>query len=290
MRQAVSSPTPLKKQRRRAAFTRLLVTFFILVLLFIGLGFVSRIDGLVIHKVSVHGTKVLDNEAVVDVAAAYLRSRVAFVYARGNIFLYSQKELSAFLKREFPRIFSITSMKRDHTMLSINLEERQAAFTWCGEEPPLFANRFVKRECYFMDQEGFVFDHAPYFTPGVYVTFYGGIASPASPIGDTIGIKNSILEYGTLSKNLADLGLPLHAIVIHADGQHALLLDLPSDTGDFIKILFNEDTVLTDLLSTITATLQEATFAKEWHVHPHDLEYIDTRFGNKVFYKFRNEN
>ncbi len=286
MRQAVSSPTPLKKQRRKMVFVRFLIFVLSILVLFVGMGFISRIPALVIHEVRVSGTKVLDTEVVADTVRSYLSSRVALLYVRGNIFLYSQKEISSFIRREFPRVFSVTSIERNHTMLSINIEERQAAFTWCGESPPTYSTRFDKRDCYFLDQEGFVFDHAPYFTPGVYMTLYGGIASPASPIGETIALKNSILDYGVLAEKLANLGLPVHSIVIHTDNQDELILDLPTDIGNFTTIRFNEDSTLSELFSKIDSTIHEASFAAQWKVHPRSLEYIDTRFGNKVFYKF----
>ncbi len=287
MRPSLSSPTPLKKVRRNRALSRFIWTLVVLVVLFVGLGLLSHISKVMIGEVNVSGTKVLKGEEVSQGVQEYLTGNVALFYARGNIFLYSKNKLETFVLERFPRVYQVVEITRDGRKLNIVLEERQAAFTWCGLEAPVYVSRFEKRECYFLDQTGFIFDRSPFFTPGVYLSFYGGIKSGVEVIGQTLATKNSIMDFGHLSRVFDQLGLPIHSVIIKSDGQNEFLLDIFTTTGDYAKILFNEDVDLKDIEAKITSAVVEESFIEQFSDSGSDLEYIDTRFSNRVFYKFK---
>ena len=287
MRESLSSPTPLKKERRNRTLARLLGAVFILAVLFIGAGLLSHIPKMMITEVEVTGTKVLDGEDVGLKTLEYLKGNVALFYARGNIFIYSKNNIIEFIKQEFPRVYQVTGIERHGRKLNIDLEERQAAFTWCGFEAPSYETRFEKRDCYFMDQTGFIFDQSPYFTPGVYLSFYGGIKSDISHIGQTIITENSVVGFGEIAKTLSSLKLPVHSVVIKSDGQNEFLLNIFTSTGTYARILFNEDVALAETLEKLESAAGEESFAAQFEDSGTTLEYIDTRFDNRVFYKFK---
>lgn len=287
MRQTLSTPSPLKKERRNKALSRFLWLIFVLIVLFVGLGLLSHLPKIMITDVSVAGTKVLDDAEVRQKTLEYLEGNVALFYARGNVFIYSRKKATEFIKREFPRVYAVKSIDRTGQRLDIDLEERQAAFTWCGSDAPAYPNRFEKKDCYFLDQTGFIFDQSPFFTAGVYLTFYGGINIDNPPIGQTIALKHSIVDFGDLARSLEELYLPIHSAVIHADGQNEFLLNLYTTTGDYARMLFNEDADLKDMEVKIKSAVGEESFAAEFEDRKEELEYIDTRFNNRVFYKFK---
>ncbi len=287
MRPALRSATPLKTKRRNRALAKFLYIIVILAAIFFGVGFLSQIPKFVINQVSVSGLKVLNQEEVSAKTLHYLDGKTALVYARGNIFIYSKKKVAEFIKNEFPRVYSIVSVDRTNRDLNILIEERRAAYLWCGEIPPAYIDRFENKDCYFLDQTGFIFDRSPFFTPGVYLTFYGGIKTGEEIIGQTIALKNSIAEFSQLTKDLELSGFDVDSIYMKEDGQSEMLLSLLSDTGDYAKILFNENEPLIDIASKVESLSKEESFAKEFADKRFSLMYIDTRFGNKVFYKFK---
>lgn len=287
MRSAQSFPTPMKKVRRNKAWTRLLWTVIVLIILFIGLGLLSHLSKVVIGEVEISGTKVLHKEEVSAEVKEYLEGNVALLFARGNIFLYSKNKLSEFILNEFPRVYGVVEITRNVRVLEIKLEERQAAFTWCGDEAPLYNERFEKRNCYFLDQTGFVFDESPYFTPGVYLAFYGGLKPDIDPVGQTLAIKNSVMSFDHMAEVLDQLKLPTHSVVITTDNQNEFLLDIFTNIGDYPKILFSEDMELVDIEAKINSIFSEESFLEQFEDNSSGLEYIDTRFSNRVFYKFR---
>ncbi len=287
MRQVQSFPTPLKKARRNKALSRFIYVIVVLVVLFIGLGLLSHIPRITINEINVTGTKVINDDDVRKSALSYLDNNVALVYSRGNIFIYSKKKLAEHVKENFPRVYEVKSVTRTKQKIDIDIEERQAKFTWCGHVAPTYEKRFEKRDCYFLDQTGFIFDVSPFFTDGVYLTFYGGIQSDMDPIGQTIATKNRIIDFGDATSVFALNGLPAHSVVIKPDGQNEFLLDLISLTGDFAKILFNESSEISDIKKKIDYAVAEEAFLEEFDDNSVRLEYIDTRFNNRVFYKFK---
>jgi hypothetical protein len=287
MREVLKRPTPIKAHRRNKAVSMILWFFATLLILFVGLGILSHLPSVNIREVDTQGLQVLDKEEVNQSVINYLSGNNALFYSRGNIFIYSKNNITKLIKDKFPRVYSVNSIERVKNKLIINLEERQAVVTWCGKDLPNYENRFEEKDCYFVDQEGFIFGQAPFFTPGVYLTIYGGIKPDTDIIGQTVLIKNSIIDYIDLVNDLDEYNLPISSLFIGDDGQDAMLLNIPSKSGSFAKILFNEAINLKEILVKVDSTINEETFAKQYKANSEHLEYIDTRFDNRVFYKFQ---
>ncbi len=287
MREVLNRPNPYKQQKRRKAFRNFLWTILVLVALYFGVGFLSHIPKLNISEVESRGLKAISAEEISASALEYLSGNTALVYSRGNKFIYSKKEINDFLLAKFPRIYRINMIEREGQKLTLDIEERQAAYVWCGQQAPLYIERFTRKECFFLDQKGFVFDRSPYFTDGVYMAFYGGLEPETEPIGQTINLQNSIEDIRLLADKLDRTIIPIHSLVVKADGQHEFLIDSYSSTGDFSRIIWNEDVALDDTYQKISATVTEPQFEAEFAEKAATLLYIDTRFKNRVFYKFK---
>lgn len=287
MREVLSRPTPLKREKRKRAFTRFIWAIFILAALYVGAGLLSHLPRVSINQVETIGLKALDSHEVSESILSYLGGNTALVYSRGNIFIYSKNNVMDFVLSKYPRIYRVNMIERNGQKLILDIEERQAAYVWCGNEAPAYGDRFIKKDCYFVDQKGFVFDNSPYFTDGVYMAIYGGLDSEVPIIGQTINLTNSIEDIKAIARRLDDTVTPIHSLILRGDGQHEFLLDIWSTTGNFAKILWNEDITLEETFQKINAAIGEETFQTEFEKKVGTLEYIDTRFKNRVFYKFK---
>jgi hypothetical protein len=286
MREVLNRPTPLKKQKRRKALVNLSWVVLVLISIYFGIGALSHLPRININEVEARGLKALDSHEVSLEMLRYLEGNTALVYSRSNKFIYSKKDLTEFVLEKFPRIYRVNSIERGGQSLNVDIEERQAAYAWCGHEGPAYAERFTRKDCYFVDQKGFVFDTSPYFTDGVYMAVYGGLDKSIDVIGQTIGLGNSIEGVKNIADKLQETETPIHSLVMRADGQHEFLLDIRSSYGDFSRIIWNEDVTLEETFDKIMATLSEEEFIAEFDERSEDLLYIDTRFKNRVFYKF----
>lgn len=287
MREVLNRPTPLKKQKRIKALRKFAWVIVIVVVLYFLLGLLSHLPRLNINEVETRGIKALDGHEVSQSILNYLKGNTALVYSRGNIFLYSKKEVVVFIQEKYPRVYRVNDVQRDGQKLEVDIEERQAAYVWCGHEAPEYVNRFIAKNCYFVDQKGFIFDVSPYFTDGVYLAMYGGLETDFEIIGQTIELQNSVEDIRAIVDRLKDSVTPIHSMVLKKDGQHEFLIDRLTSTGQFAKIIFNEDVTLGETLSKISTTLEEKVFTEEFAKNPETLEYIDTRFKNRVLYKFK---
>lgn len=289
MRQVLSRPSPLKKEKSKKTFKKVLIIFFVLIFFYILFGFLSHLKSLVINDVSVLGAKIVNQGEIKDKTLEFLSSNTALFYAKGNIFLYSKKDISNFILESFPRIFEVKSVERKKQQITIEIEERDATYLWCGFEKPTLENQFSEKNCFFVDQKGFVFDEAPFFTNGVYLIVYGGLDENLDPIGQTIQTQNSMKDFDTLIKDIKNkIGFNAHSIVLDAEekGQHYILLDIFTTNGVFPKIIFNESEPFEEILNKLIPALGEKDFIDTFNQKKDKLEYIDTRFKNRIFYRF----
>ncbi len=285
MREALARPSPMKKVRRRRLASKLFIFLLIIGAVFIGLGIFSGIPKLSITSVEVTGTESLDGTETESAILGSLAGKQWLVYSRANKFLFSKQEIIEFVMTTMPRVYRVTDIERNGAVLHIAIEERHAAYTWCGREAPVYAAREARGVCTFLDQEGFAFAPAPEFSEGVYLSVYGGFPE-GDVIGTTINLQNNIAEVAGILAILGDNGLRVHSLVLGTDGQHAFLLDLPTVTGDYARILWNEDVPLEETLGKLGSALSEGNFREEFQKHGEQFLYIDTRFNNRVFYKF----
>lgn len=286
MREALARPSPMKKVRRRRFASKLFICVFVVIALFVGLGILSGIPKFSFTSVVVAGTESLNRAETESAILGSLAGKQWLVYSRANKFLFSKQEIIEFVMTTMPRVYRVTDIERDGAMLRIAIEERHAVYTWCGREAPAYAARFARGSCIFLDQEGFAFAPAPSFSEGVYLSVYGGF-SEGEVIGTTINLENNIADVAAMLSILEDNDLSVHSLVLGADGQHAFLLDLPTVTGDYARILWNEDAPLEETLGKLGSALSEQNFRNDFADHGEQLLYVDTRFSNRVFYKFQ---
>lgn len=273
--------------KRKRFLSKLVSIILCLIIIFISLGFLSGIKKLTINEVLVSGTESLDSSELARSVLESLSGKKLFFFSKANIFIFSKTDLEIFIKEKYPRVYKVVSIDRHGQSLSLKIEERHGAYTWCGHTPPEYSNRFKRGECYFLDQDGFAFDHAPNFSEGVYLSIYGGMPTEGEIIGSTINLQNNISDVAKMLSVLEDNDLPVHSLVLRTDGQHEFLLDTVSTTGDYAKIFWNEDSSLDDTLSKLGSALSEENFQKEFGEHSDKLLYVDTRFSNRVFYRFQ---
>lgn len=288
MRSSFSRSSPVKSEKKRRFFSRIIWFFSFALILFILLGILSHLPKLMINNIEITGAEALDVNLMREEALEYLSENSALIYARGNIFLFSKKRLTNLLKKEFPRIFEIAKIERQKQLLVVDILERHASYIWCGNTSPSFVEQFKNKDCFFVDQTGFVFDTSPFFTNGVYLTIYGGIDSETNPINQNIVTKNSLTKIENFIDSLRDNNLPIHSLVLKDENQYEFLLDIYTTTDDFARIIWNEDMNLEEVEKKILLTLEEKEFNQEYKNNGSQLLYIDTRFKNRVFYKFGN--
>ena len=169
-------------------------------------------------------------------------------------------------------------------ILNINIKERFGSYLYCGSVVPEVSSQ-IGENCYFVNNDGYIFDKAPYFSGDVYFKFYLSIKDESKPSGQNMIEVDRFHELIRFIDELNSLDFKPVMLVIKEDGSHSLYLkNDPLATSPVI--LFRQDNDLENILGNLLTAMKKEEFANEIKSRYKDLLYIDLRFKNKVLYKF----
>ncbi|OGG44823.1 hypothetical protein A2673_02195 [Candidatus Kaiserbacteria bacterium RIFCSPHIGHO2_01_FULL_50_13] len=188
--------------------------------------------------------------------------------SRSNIFWYPRDVLETEIQKGVPRIKSV-NVERNGLLaqaVTVTVEERERYGVWCNET----------KQCFEIDESGFIFAEIPKGVPMRGYTFSGAIAMSTLPIGETyLGehIQNVVAFLELLEKNKLK---PAH---IASDGAVDYWVELES--GISLRV------ALSGFPEEIARNLELALSSDALRGQTENLEYVDLRFGNKLYYKTR---
>lgn len=285
-RNVVSSPrlSELKKRRRRGVFNKFFICFSAFLVIFITLSYFSRLDRFNISEIQIVGNKVLESELLKEEASKHIIGEYLWFFPKTNFLIYPKRQIETELKDKFKRIKDINLSIKTNNILEISLVEREALYTWCGEVIPVL-NSNSNQKCYFMDSDGFIFDEAPYFSGGVYFNFYGKTDSNGENPSGFYFLQNKFKEIVLLKNITKEMGLAPVAFWLDNKGDVNFALSKEPTMGP--TIIFKLDSNFEQIAENLDAALTTEPLKSEFKNKYSSLLYIDLRFGNKVYYKFK---
>lgn len=286
-RNVLSSPrlTELKNQRRKAVVNKFLIIFFSLVVLFAIGTYFSRLEGLNISKVEVEGNKVIDTSAVQSIVQDQIAGKYLWLFPKTNVLSYPKGKIKSALQSNFSRLSNIEVSIQDRKILKVSVSEREAKYLWCGVMP-LSGVGHPTEACYFLDDEGYIFDEAPYFSGEVYFKFYGSPDGEAeNPTGSYFSPQN-FKQLILFTDVVASMGINPVMISVLPDGDIEMFLARSGSNTLGPKIIFKSDADLKNVAENLQAALATDPLMSGFKNKYSLLQYIDLRFGNKVYFKF----
>ena len=275
----------LKRHRRKVFLGKVLFFVFTLSVIFAGLTYVSRISSLNISAIEILGNKTLDTEIIKSIVQNEIIGNYWWFFPKTNIFFYPKDNIKKDLFNQFNRLKNI-SLSIKNKMLEVSLTERTALYTWCGDTINLIAelpsgNSTAKEKCYFMDEAGYIFDKAPYFSGDVYFKFYG-----LANLG-TYFSKENFKQLIYFKDTLLGIGFKPVSLYVLDNGDIKIFLSDSNKVlvGPYIalKASSNFQKVAENLQTALTTEPLQSDLKNKYS----SLLYIDLRFGNKVVYKFQ---
>ncbi len=265
----VELPESRLKLRKRRMYRRVaLLCVVVLVLLGAALVGVSYIPALRVDTVVVHGVQTLATSSVEYEVQQALSGNYAFILPRDNIFLYPRQYLATKLVRNYPVLGSVDVHAADFHTVVVNLVERQPRALWCLDEP----------HCFFMDESGMIYAPAPTFSTAVYVSYFG-----TTTHGEYFWRFLTPEQFPTLSALVDALAqkVPTEKVL-------QVVVDANSD----VSVVFAESFTLKfglhdqggDVFERFSLALTSAVISAH---KLSDFDYIDLRFGDKLYYKLK---
>ena len=269
----------LKKHRRRIVLNKILFSVFVCLVLFIILVFISRLNKLNIFEIKITGNKIVDTELINDVVKNNLQGHYLYFFPRSNFLLLPKNTIKQELVSKFKRLKDISISLGEANTLAISVSEREGKYIYCGENLPSIIPSNEESPCYFVDESGYIFDLAPYFSGDVYFKFFGPEAnSYFSP-----EIFEKIISF---KNNIINMGIKPTSLYVKNDGDIEIYLSSNKLPPEAPKIIFKNNFDLDKLSENLRAAMFTEPLKSDFKNKYSSMQYIDLRFGNKVYFKF----
>ena len=286
----------IKKQKRQILKRKVLLLFIAFLILLVALCFVVRIPKINIHTVEVSGNKVIDTEVIQGIVEKELEGSYFWLIPKTNFLFYPKYKIIRELEDQYKRLTDIEIKVRGAQTLEVSVKERVGLYTWCGEDLPAEGVNFEDVKCYFMDAQGYIFDQAPYFSGDVYFKFFGPLGDGTkdmessnfleSPAGHYF-IPELFVRVVLLEDTLSQMGTRVMALYVKDKSEMEFYLESSGSIRNAPKIIVNQDADFIKIAENLDAALTTEPLKTDFKQKYSSLLYIDLRFGNKVYFKFK---
>jgi cell division septal protein FtsQ len=244
------------------------VFFGVLLTLFIGavsfcVWYVTRLPALTLTEVSVVGGETISHEAVRTAVEEELLGTYYRLIPKRFSYLYPDEAIEARLLR-IPRLKEVAVERTSRQQLAVAFTEYVPHALWCAQP--------AAPVCLFIDRDGYAFAEAPRLEGGAYLRYVETGREPA--VGQTVFTSTYVRETNAFVETLYDaLRLPVTAV--ERDGES---ISYTLAGGGEIR------TTTAEPLQTTLDNLQTLLASEEFsHLAPGNFQYIDLRFGNRVY-------
>lgn len=192
------------------------------------------------------------------------------VLPKDNVFLYPKGRIESALRSAYP-IFEDAAVHADtFSSLSVVVSERRPRALWCG------ASFNAAQKCLFMDAGGAAYGAAPEFSGAPYTRYYGALTSDTLPA-----------QFIS-----SDAARPLFALMDAIVNKAGEVRSVDVNENRDVVARFESGFTLTYSLADDTAKIFQhfslALKSAPFSAHPlSDFEYLDLRFGDKLYYKLK---
>jgi hypothetical protein len=275
--------SPATAVRRKKKLRKFIVVSALVVLGIAGLSLASRVDKLAISKVVLEGATIVEEKDVKAIVDETIAGSYVWLFSKRNVLIYPRKKVARELLDKEKRIETLFLTIENNTELHIRITERGGKYLWCGEDPEAVT---TYSNCFFLDDTGYIFDEAPYFSDNVYFKFYGKRKEIDAPIiGSHLVEASNFDQLVKFANTVRTFGVTPRGIVLSTEEDNELLLEKRGHTKA-PRILFAKDADLIKIANTLGSALAGEPLKTSIKDNYEKLQYLDVRFANKVFYKF----
>ena len=240
---------------------------------FLILWYVVSMPAVSIASVNVQGASLAPADGIKAIAENELKGAYLLVIPRHNSFLYPGVSIEKAIEKEYPPIASVAVSRNGLNTLDIAVSERVPVALWCDGDA---VAADTGETCFDMDRNGFVFTSAAgdASSTSSLVRYQGDLSG--SPIGKTYLSGG----FAPLSALITDIATSI--------GRAPESVSIPQDTDDVYLTLQGGGVIRFVRTADPGTTLQNivSVFSSDDFKSHSSFQYIDFRFGNKVYVKY----
>lgn len=269
------SSTRSKKRKQAKSLLVLFAALSVPVLLIIGSVLLLRADFLQIKSFEISGLQAVDQGEVREAAQDFISGERLWLVPNSNILLFDKERFAAVLLSKFNRLEeALVEKKFIDKSIQVGLKERQGEFLWC-----LPAQADSAEECFLMTASGLIFEKIDLSRLAEIsqdkIRFMGMLEG--NPLLKNFSPAERMKNYESLLEAAKNGGLVISSIRVESEERAVAKSDqgeiIFDPRGENLPIVV-ENVIL--LINEIRSKDPGASF-----------EYLDARFGNKIFYKLR---
>jgi len=252
----------IAERRKKRRYFVLVLKLFVPAVFLVAIFWCLRANFLQIKDFTILGAETVSSEEIKKVANNFISGNKFVVIPKTNILFLNKEELTDVLLSEFLRLEKVEIGKQFFdNVVELKVAERSADFLWCS----------ALDQCFFMNMSGLIFEKTENVDGKL---IFKGIVigdplmqnfSSASKIQDYIKFVDTF-KIENINTSIIDINSPDKGI-LHTN---------------FGEIFFSPDDPNLSLVAQNVILLIKETKDKKPNA---EFQYIDARFGNKMFYK-----
>jgi hypothetical protein len=228
----------------------------------VGLFFLARADFLQVKNFEIVGAEKLSQEEIQNVAKNVTSGNKFLFIPKSNIFIINKNELAGALVSQFGRLDKVEINKEFfNKKVKLTVVERTSDFLWCASQD----------ECFFMNKNGLVFEKA--LGVGDSIIFKGILEG--NPLMKNFATPEKMQNYLSFIEVFKNAKFEISSVNIES-------ADKGIATSNIGDIFFNPEEKDLHLAAQNAILLINDVKAKNPSTK---FNYIDARFGNKIYYK-----
>lgn len=260
----ISDSLKRKKQQIKKIKTYIIVA--LLILFVVAFVYVLRLPAISIQEIKINGNMFVETSEIEQKTNNILNKKILGLIPVRNIFIFPKRELIESLKQN-PAIVSVDVRKKFFKTISIDIVEQEKEIIYCLN--------IERSDCYYVNKTGFIYAKVEdLIIPEQEIIIFNE--------KEIKNIKDNILDQKIYSdillfvKNLARQEIKIKEVHIKQDST--------------IEFVSRTDTrIITSVFDEFEKDFAHLIALFDTNVLTKDqlpnIEYIDVRFGNKVFYK-----
>jgi cell division septal protein FtsQ len=259
-----------KSKKQRRLVTILLVVFLIISAMAGGTYYaLFWSQWLAIRNLEVSQGSFISSDAIKQTVNDYLSEKSFFVPRSHSIFLIDSQKIRTLLVERFPVLKNITVKKKYLHGLIIRADYREAIGIWC----------FKKQDsCFYFDHEGVAFDNATESSGTLFlmVKDYTGFLEA---LGRPVASPERLAWIRELQKEMTKTKVGLASAIIPEE-----LFRVNVKTTEGWEIYLSTNELLSPQIKALTIFLANKISLEQRS----QLQYIDVRIPQRIYYKFTN--
>jgi hypothetical protein len=254
------------------------IYYFLVVIFFATLVYVLIFSlFLKVERVAIFGAEAIKQDEIEKETESFMDGKYWKFLPRNNLLFVFKNKLEDVLRKKFVKIDSIEIKKVFPNTLDIKIKERKSLIIWCQGE-------VVSEKCFIVDNKGYAYTQALLESPEVKENnLIEMVDSSAREI--TKGEKILADDYIEFVSNIKDEIYKITGINIipRYTTPSRLSEELSAQTDAGWGIRFSNEIPLDKSVRTLKTFLDKKVISDYGQ-----LEYVDLRAENKVFYKLKN--